>query len=230
MPCLSPSHSHHPTTLVFLASASAPVRSPPLPGAISWRTPCLLRSPSVSATAGTSGPRCRRRRASRGTAAPRRPWPGRRGPPVDGPDQVGGKTRCFQDGLMTESPVLGCSSSWVGVFGVRMWQLVANLVRGSGYSFGPWDMIFHISILNAGESNGRRGMVLGCLMIPAESSNFSRPLHPSGRPVCIKVYVFGGYEAEMAHVDRYDTESLTWDTVDLPSELQGVCVATAAVS
>ncbi|CAK9073251.1 unnamed protein product [Durusdinium trenchii] len=45
-----------------------------------------------------------------------------------------------------------------------------------------------------------------------------------------KVYVFGGYEAEMAHVDRYDTESLTWDTVDLPSELQGVCVATAAVS
>ena len=45
-----------------------------------------------------------------------------------------------------------------------------------------------------------------------------------------KVFVFGGYEAEMAHIDRWDTENLTWDTLELPLELQGVCFAAVAVS
>lgn len=46
----------------------------------------------------------------------------------------------------------------------------------------------------------------------------------------LQVFVFGGYEAEMAHIDRWDTENLTWDTLELPLELQGVCFAAVAVS
>lgn len=45
-----------------------------------------------------------------------------------------------------------------------------------------------------------------------------------------KVFVFGGYEAELAHVDRWDTETLAWDSFELPVELQGVCFAAVAVS
>lgn len=45
-----------------------------------------------------------------------------------------------------------------------------------------------------------------------------------------QVFVFGGYEAELAHVDRWDTASLTWSTLELPEELQGVCFAAVAVS
>ena len=45
-----------------------------------------------------------------------------------------------------------------------------------------------------------------------------------------EVFVFGGYEAELAHVDRFDTETLAWDSFELPVELQGVCFAAVAVS
>ena len=47
--------------------------------------------------------------------------------------------------------------------------------------------------------------------------------------VCFQVYVFGGYDAEMAHIDCLNTENMTWDTLDLPVELQGLCVAAVAV-
>lgn len=55
--------------------------------------------------------------------------------------------------------------------------------------------------------------------------------HPDLRSApSLQVFVFGGYEAEMAHIDRWDTENLTWDTLELPLELQGVCFAAVAVS
>ena len=56
-------------------------------------------------------------------------------------------------------------------------------------------------------------------------------IHPDLRSApSLQVFVFGGYEAEMAHIDRWDTENLTWDTLELPLELQGVCFAAVAVS
>ncbi|CAJ1375894.1 unnamed protein product [Effrenium voratum] len=43
-----------------------------------------------------------------------------------------------------------------------------------------------------------------------------------------KVYVFGGYEADMADVDVWDGE--TWETLRMPPALYGQCQATVAVS
>lgn len=48
--------------------------------------------------------------------------------------------------------------------------------------------------------------------------------------VCFEVYVFGGYDADMAQIDRWDSETCHWDSLELPEPLQGVCVATVAVS
>ena len=47
---------------------------------------------------------------------------------------------------------------------------------------------------------------------------------------CFEVYVFGGYDADMAQIDRWDSETCKWDSLELPEQLQGVCVATVAVS